>query len=145
MLQDEVGQKLRSDTKKKSYLWRLINYAYEVRYLKMVPAKAFKPIPKVKSCLVELRIQNSECRIEWERFVQFLELYAPFSRKTLGSIEKIVEKHSVAAEIKAPFGRNKGSSSTHDKVIKLFTIPEALKKKRLEELNFEELERIVYN
>ena len=34
MLQDEVGQKLRHDAKKKSYLWRLINYAYEVTYLK---------------------------------------------------------------------------------------------------------------
>jgi len=34
MVQDEVGQKLRSDAKKKSYLRWLLNYAYEVKYLK---------------------------------------------------------------------------------------------------------------
>jgi 16S rRNA A1518/A1519 N6-dimethyltransferase RsmA/KsgA/DIM1 with predicted DNA glycosylase/AP lyase activity len=52
MVQDEVLQKLRSDAGKKSYLYWILNYAYEVQYLKTVPAKAFSPAPKVKSCLI---------------------------------------------------------------------------------------------
>lgn len=121
MLQDEVGQKLRGDAKKKSYLWRLINYAYQVSYLKWVPGKCFKPIPKVKSCLVELGIRNQESGIGWERLIQFLEMFAPFSRKTLGAIRTMVNKKSGC----------------------VFVIPESLKKKRLEELSFEELGQIL--
>ena len=123
MLQDEVGQKLRSDAKKKSYLRWLINYAYQVDYLKWVPAKCFNPAPKVKSCLVELKIKNWELKIERERLIQFLEMFAPFSRKTLGAIRTMVNK----------------------KLGCMFVIPEGLKKKRLEELSFEELEKIVKN
>lgn len=121
MLQDEVGQKLRSDAKKKSYLRWLINYAYQVDYLKWVPAKCFNPAPKVKSCLVELKIKNWELKIERERLIQFLEMFAPFSRKTLGAIRTMVNKKSGC----------------------MFVIPEGLKKKRLEELSFEELSTIL--
>jgi 16S rRNA (adenine1518-N6/adenine1519-N6)-dimethyltransferase len=121
MLQDEVGQKLRSDAKKKSYLWRLINYAYQVNYLKWVPGKCFKPIPKVKSCLVELKCWNVEMLKGWEQLIQFLEMFAPFSRKTLGAIRTMVNKKSGC----------------------VFVIPEELKKKRLEELSFEELSTIL--
>ena len=121
MLQDEVGQKLRSDAKKKSYLRWIINYAYDVVYLKWVPAKCFKPAPKVKSCLVELKTRNQESGIEWEKFIQFLELYAPFSRKTLGAIQTMVNKKSDSS----------------------FIIPEGLRKKRLEELNFEDIVLII--
>jgi 16S rRNA A1518/A1519 N6-dimethyltransferase RsmA/KsgA/DIM1 with predicted DNA glycosylase/AP lyase activity len=117
MLQDEVGQKLRSDAKKKSFLYRLINYAYDVVYLKGVPAKAFKPAPKVRSCLVELRIKDEELKIKWDDLIQFLELFAPFSRKTLGAIRKMIQKKSGCP----------------------FVIPESLQKKRLEELDWEQL------
>ena len=123
MLQDEVGQKLRSDAKKKSYLRWLINYAYQVNYLKWVPAKSFKPVPKVKSCLVECRVQSVEYRIERDKLIQFLEMFAPFSRKTLGAIRTMINKKSGC----------------------MFVIPETLKKKRLEELSFEELSQIVYS
>jgi hypothetical protein len=34
MVQDEVGQKIKHDAKKKSYLWWLLNFAYDVTYLK---------------------------------------------------------------------------------------------------------------
>lgn len=113
MVQDEVGQKLRSDAKKKSYLRWLLNYCYTVTYLKGVPAKCFKPAPKVKSCLIELRMQDVESRIEWNRFVEFLELFAPFSRKTLWAIQTMLRKKSEIS----------------------FVIPEKFKKKRLEELD----------
>jgi 16S rRNA (adenine1518-N6/adenine1519-N6)-dimethyltransferase len=121
MLQDEVGQKLRSDAKKKSFLRWLINYVYEVNYLKGVPAKCFKPAPKVKSCLVELKIKNWKLKIERDNLITFLELFASFSRKTLGAIRKMVSKKSDCK----------------------FIIPESLQKKRLEELEWEELAQIV--
>ncbi len=117
MLQDEVAQKLKSDAKKKSYLRRLLNYTYTVTYLKWVPGKCFKPIPKVKSALIELKIKNWELKIERDKLIEFLELFAPFSRKTLGAIQTMINKKSVC----------------------IFSIPESLKKKRLEELSWEDL------
>lgn len=121
MVQDEVGQKIKSDAKKKSYLWRLLNFFYDVTYLKWVPAKCFKPAPKVKSCLIELKIRNWKLEIERDKFVEFLELFAPFSRKTLGAIQTMINKKSDIS----------------------FIVPEALKKKRLEELSWEDLKKIL--
>ncbi len=169
MLQDEVGQKLRSDAKKKSYLRWMINYAYDVVYLKWVPAKCFKPAPKVKSCLVQLTTKSEKLKVSWSSFLCFLELYAPFSRKTLGSIEKIVTKRSLEKnssksnkidqnwgtlrkieenwrrsrvfEPACPVGREDGGKSW--KEFCLFSIPETLKKRRLEELNFEDIALII--
>ncbi|HMS90760.1 MAG TPA: rRNA adenine dimethyltransferase family protein [Candidatus Absconditabacterales bacterium] len=117
MVQDEVGQKIKSDAKKKSYLRWLLNYGCTVTYLKGVPAKCFKPAPKVKSCLIELRIKDEELKINWEKFIEFLELFAPFSRKTLGAIQKMIQKKSEIS----------------------FKIPSALLSKRLESLSWDEL------
>lgn len=121
MLQDEVGQKLRHDAKKKSYLRWLINYAYKVEYLKSVPAKCFKPVPKVKSCLVQLTTKNEQLKITWKVLLKFLDLFAPFSRKTLWAIQTMHAKKSGCD----------------------FVIPESLKKKRLEELTWKELEFVL--
>lgn len=121
MLQNEVWEKIKSDTNKKSYLRWLLNYWYDVIYLKMVPAKAFSPAPKVKSCLVKLEIKNSKSEIEWNSLIDFLDLYSGFSRKTLGSIDKILIKQN----------KNK------------FQIPENLQKKRLEELSLEDLTKML--
>lgn len=128
MLQDEVGQKIKSDANKKSFLRWLLNYWYEVNYLKMVPAKAFSPAPKVKSCLVKLEIRNVKCEIEWKKLIDFLDLYSGFSRKTLWAIEKIVDKHRLTSN----------KIDQHK-----FEIPENLKKKRLEELNWEDIFKIL--
>ncbi len=54
MVQKEVADKIKTDASKKSYLWRLLNYQYEVTYLKTVPAKAFTPAPKVQSAIFSL-------------------------------------------------------------------------------------------
>lgn len=121
MVQDEVGQKLRSDAKKKSYLRRLLNYTYDVTYLKTVPAKCFKPAPKVKSCLIQLTTKNEQLTIVFNKLVEFLELFAPFSRKTLGAIQTMLKK-------KSDYG---------------FVIPEFLQKKRLEELTWEHIASIL--
>ena len=121
MVQDEVGQKLRSDAKKKSYLRRLLNYSCDVVYLKWVPAKCFKPIPKVKSCLIQLTIKSDQPPIPFEKVVEFLELFAPFSRKTLGAIQKMIKKKSDIS----------------------FDIPILLSSKRLEELSWGDLTTII--
>lgn len=121
MLQNEVWEKIRFDAKKKSYLRWLLNYWYDVTYLKMVPAKAFSPAPKVKSCLVELRIKNLDYKIEWNRLIEFLDLYSGFSRKTLWAIEKILIKQN----------KNK------------FQINDNLHQKRMEELTWENIWEII--
>ncbi|MCF7835031.1 hypothetical protein K9M48_03155 [Candidatus Gracilibacteria bacterium] len=141
MLQDEVGQKIKSDAKKKSFLRWLLNYGYEVKYLKMVPAKAFSPAPKVKSCLVELRIKNEKLRIERDKLIVFLDLYSGFSRKTLGAIQKILDKRFKMQDTKLKI--DFGCKKTSPEGLYFFEIPENLKKKRLEELNWEDLEKII--
>jgi len=132
MVQDEVGLKVTYDAKKKSYLRRLLNYSCDVVYLKWVPAKCFKPIPKVKSCLIQLTLKSEQPTISFEKMVEFLELFAPFSRKTLGAISKMIDKRFA----------DKSSSSTHDKMIK-FDIPQHLQKRRLEELDWNQIEEIL--
>jgi len=120
MVQEEVGEKIRFDAKKKSYLYWLLNYGYHVEYLKTVPVKAFNPPPKVKSCVIGLKRKDEIPAIEFERLVSFLDAFAPYSRKTLGKISKMLEKRGVS-----------------------FAIPEEFQSKRLEELDWGELEEIV--
>lgn len=119
MVQDEVWQKLRFDAGKKSYLYRILNYAYEVQYLKTVPAKAFSPAPKVKSCLIWLIKKDKVPNIKFDELIWFLDLFSPYSRKTLWKISKMISK--------------KWGS---------FVIPENLSNKRLEELDWIQLEEI---
>ena len=121
MVQDEVWQKVQTETKKKSFLWRLTNYAYNIYYRKTVPAKAFKPAPKVKSCLVEFQKKQEIIDINFNNLFEFLNLHSQFSRKTLWAITKILAK------------QNK----------KKFQIPEDLKSKRLEELSWENIQNII--
>ena len=119
MVQDEVWQKLRFDANKKSYLYWILNYAYEVQYLKTVPAKAFSPAPKVKSCLIWLVKKNEIPNISFDELIRFLDLFSPYSRKTLSKISKMISK--------------KWGS---------FVIPENLNNKRLEELDWSQLEQL---
>lgn len=119
MVQDEVWQKLRFDANKKSYLYWILNYAYEVQYLKTVPAKAFSPAPKVKSCLIWLVKKDKLPNIKFDELIRFLDLFSPYSRKTLSKISKMISK--------------KWDS---------FVIPENLSNKRLEELDWIQLEQL---
>lgn len=121
MIQNEVWQKIQTETKKKSFLWRLTNYAYNIYYCKTVPAKAFKPAPKVKSCLVEFQKKPETIGLDFDKLFEFLDLYSQFSRKTLWAITKILSK------------QNK----------KAFQIPEELKSKRLEELSRNNIQNII--
>lgn len=122
MIQDEVGLKIISSAAKKSYLWRLLNWGYTIEYLKMVPPKAFSPAPKVKSCLVKFikKTQHEDCN--FKDLEKFLNLYAPYSRKTLGRINKIIQKNEES---------------------EAFPLPEELLSKRLEELSREDIKKII--
>ena len=121
MIQDEVGDKIRSDAKKKSYLWWLVNRAYTVEYVKMVPAKCFSPAPKVKSCLMRFIKKERPEKVSYDKLEDSLNLFSPYSRKTLGKISKMIEK--------------KWNWS--------YKIPENLQMKRLEELWRNELWMII--
>ncbi|HRX63797.1 MAG TPA: rRNA adenine dimethyltransferase family protein [Candidatus Absconditabacterales bacterium] len=121
MIQDEVGQKIQTEQNKKSFLRWLLNYAYHIEYKKTVGAKCFKPAPKVKSCLVQFQEKENKIDIDFQKLFEFLNLYSQFSRKTLGAIDKILQK------------QNKDT----------FKIPENLKKKRLEELSWENIKKII--
>ena len=120
MVQDEVWEKLRYDAGKKSYLYWILNYAYEVQYLKTVPAKAFSPAPKVKSCLIWLIKKDRIPNIDFNKLIEFLDLFSPYSRKTLGKISKMIAKKWWN-----------------------FVIPEHLESKRLEELDWDKIEEII--
>ena len=121
MIQNEVWEKIISSAKKKSYLWRLVNRAYTVEYMKIVPPKCFSPAPKVKSCLIRFIKKPTPEKVPYDSLENFLNLYAPYSRKTLWKIEKMLSK----------------------KWNTQFSVPEQLKSKRLEELERDELWEIL--
>ncbi len=94
MMQREVGDKIKQDAPKKSYLWRLCNFAHEVHYSKTVPAKAFSPAPKVQSCLLSFVPKHSASgsREQFATLVSLLDHISPYKRKTMGKIRKMLEK-----------------------------------------------------
>lgn len=118
MIQKEVADKISEDAGKKSFLRWLLNYAHSVRYLKTVPANAFKPAPKVTSAIVGLTGKASDgTEKEYADLLVFLDLYCPYSRKTLGAISTMLNK----------------------KWLNQFEIPEQLRPKRLEECGWAEI------
>jgi 16S rRNA A1518/A1519 N6-dimethyltransferase RsmA/KsgA/DIM1 with predicted DNA glycosylase/AP lyase activity len=49
----------------------------------MVPAKCFSPAPKVKSCLMRFIKKEKPESVSYEKLEEFLNLFSPYSRKTL--------------------------------------------------------------
>jgi len=94
MMQKEVGENIKTDTEKKSFLWWLINYDNVVVYRKTVPAKAFRPAPKVTSCLMHIipYVTYPTARPRRSAMIFFLEHVSLYTRKTLGKISKILAK-----------------------------------------------------
>lgn len=87
MVQKEVADKIKTDAEKKSYLWRLLNYQYEVTYLKTVPAKAFTPAPKVQSAVFSLvskkLIGKPTVGFSYQKMIELLDKISMYKRKTL--------------------------------------------------------------
>jgi len=127
LVQKEPAEKFTTQAIKKSYLRWLLNYAYQVKKIKSVPPKAFKPAPKVHSAIIKIHPCTSEQtnwskqNIDFTKLQNFLDLYNPFSRKTLQAIETHLRK----------------------KWETTFTIPTELKKKRLGECGREDISLIV--
>lgn len=136
MTQKEVGEKITTDAHKKSYLRRLLNYAHDVTYTKTVPAKSFKPAPKVASCLIRItwKVETQQTWYHQKQFasvsnpyipfsslISFLDQYSQFKRKTLAASTKILQK-----QIDTPY-----------------VIPPHLLDKRIEELTWEHINDII--
>ena len=128
MLQKAVWEKIRFDGKKKSYLRWLINYKYDVHYLKTVSSKAFSPAPKVDSCIVEIRQKEKEVQIDFDKLLKLLDVISPYKRKTLWKIWKIIWKNNET---------NKKQNT--------FYLPENLSNKRIEELDRNNIKNILEN
>ncbi len=122
MIQKEVGEKIKTDAENKSYLRRLVNYAYDVKYLKNVPAKAFNPAPKVDSCLVEFTKKDKNPDIDFQKFQILLDEISWYKRKTLNKISKLLSKREIS-----------------------LNIPESLWSKRIQELNRADMKIILEN
>lgn len=93
LIQKEVAEKIVHDAPKKSYLWRLLNYAHCVEYAFTVPAKAFTPAPKVTSAVIRIIPKDTPSSCGYLALLAFLDRFSPFKRKTLGASAKIVAKH----------------------------------------------------
>ncbi len=119
MVQKEVADKIRSDAEKKSFLWRLLNYQYDVKYLKTVPAKAFSPAPKVQSAIFSLIAKAQTPEFSYGDMIAILEKISMYKRKTLGKSWKMADLE------------------------KKYSLPEDLSGKRLEEIGLEEMGRIL--
>ncbi len=119
MVQKEVADKVRTDATKKSFLWRLLNYQYTVKYLKTVPAKAFSPAPKVQSAVFSLIAKPEIPAFAYEDMIFILEKISMYKRKTLAKSRKMADLE------------------------KKYPLPADLAGKRLEEMWLEEMGRIL--
>jgi hypothetical protein len=88
----------------------------------------------VKSALIALNVKRETVNVKFEKLIQFLDLYSPFTRKTLGAIGTMLTKKVSRDPEVSRAGAGCGTS---------FVIPEYLRKKRMEELTWEELEEIL--
>lgn len=93
MIQKEVADKIVTWANKISYLGRLLQYGYDIHISKTVPPKAFRPAPKVHSAVIVLQAKEKLPDISFVQLVAFLEIFAPYSRKTLAKINKMTWQH----------------------------------------------------
>ncbi len=83
LIQDEVAQKITTGATKKSFLWRLLNYAYDVSYIMRVPANAFTPPPNVTSAVVAVDRHDKHHSFTLQRLITVLDTISSYKRKTL--------------------------------------------------------------
>lgn len=83
MIQKEVADKIKTDAPKKSFLWWMLNYYFDVFYLKTVPAKAFSPAPKVQSAVIGLIRKKTTPGCSYGQMKVLLERISMYKRKTL--------------------------------------------------------------
>lgn len=120
LIQKEVADKIDTHSKKKSFLRRIINYAYEVKTLIYVPPESFAPPPRVDSAVISVIKTTTKHNFSLQELIEIIDCMSQYSRKTIGKVSKIVAKRG-----------------------KYLSIPESLQSKRLEELKREEISKII--
>lgn len=123
LIQKEVGEKMMTTAKKKSYLWWLLRYSCFVVYNFTVPASAFSPPPKVESAVVTIRRHNEKYPFSLERLQSFLDIVSQFSRKTLGKIQKMrkIELEEIHVVIDDKSASKRMEALSRDEVTVLLT------------------------
>lgn len=101
IIQKEVGDKIATTAKKKSYLWWLLNNEFEVTVTQIIPPHSFTPPPKVYSCVVQLtrRSHNMLSPAEHEQMLIILDQINGFKRKTLGKIYKMIWRDDLPSDL----------------------------------------------
>ena len=129
LIQKEAAEKIVHNAPKKSFLRWLINYAYKIEHCFDVPPTAFTPPPKVTSTVIRVHPKALDTipELDYTKLIQFLDLYSPYKRKTLGASSKIVAKHQA-------------KNNNADNIA--FDITD-YSSQRLEELWWEEMKRII--
>ncbi len=121
MVQKEVWEKIKTNAKNKSMLWYLLNLNYNITYLKTVSSENFSPSPKVDSCLIRFEYTGANKNIDPNWLFKLLSLINPVKKKTLWKIQKILEKQWYK-----------------------FSFPEQFKNKRIHELNYDDINKIIF-
>lgn len=121
LIQKEVWEKIATGARKKSYLWWLVNYYYDIEYCFTVDKKAFTPPPKVQSAVVKFIRSKDTPSVSLESVVWFLDVVSQYSRKTLWKIFKM--RHE-------------------ELLMKWYVLPDSCASKRLEELWRSDMEAI---
>ncbi len=146
IVQKEFAEKIATDAKKKSYLWRLLNHNHIVTYHKTIPAKWFSPAPKVDSAIISISPSITQ-EVDYAKLQFALDKISWFKRKTIGKIIKTLNKqisrqegHSsekttwfVPPDKEGGFGWKPKTGGLWDSILK----------KRIEELSRDEMKTIV--
>lgn len=92
VIQHEVGEKIASIAKKKSFLWWLLNYYYDCDYVLKIPSNHFNPAPKVDSCCVVLTPRDKPVwsQNDFNQLIKLLDTINWFKRKTLWAVAKMI-------------------------------------------------------
>jgi 16S rRNA (adenine1518-N6/adenine1519-N6)-dimethyltransferase len=102
IIQKEVAEKI-SDKKKNSYLRLLLNYFYEIEYIKTVSKDCFYPIPKVDSGVVAFEIKKPYPeKIDKKYYQNFLHHLFRSPRKKINKVfsKEILEKLTIDSNLR---------------------------------------------
>lgn len=95
MLQKEVGERLITDSKDKSWLWAYANTYFEVYYAFSVPGRFFEPVPKVVSGVLVFNKKENIPSFQKEDYMQFLKKIFSNRRKMLKQKLNIQNKYAL--------------------------------------------------
>jgi 16S rRNA (adenine1518-N6/adenine1519-N6)-dimethyltransferase len=95
MLQKEVGERLITDSKDKSWLWAYANTYFDIHYAFSVPGRFFEPVPKVTSCVLVFDKKEDTPSFEKQNYMDFLKKIFSNRRKMLKHKLNIEDKYAL--------------------------------------------------